>query len=285
MLYETRDQWGSSQSDPAGSPTGIQDEVVIHHAWKPHVDAGVSIATERSTTRGMQDYHVEEKGWDDISYSFVVYQSGRAYEGRGWFRTGAHAQGHNEKPSILFVINGDDHTPTKAAWATARALLKEGVGVGALTHDYTVAGHTDYANKSCPGRLTYPLIREQLAPGYKEETSVRTYAQAIVVPTPNFQGKDRSFDRALGAVLANTYGLGLVETNDGSNLVSITHFGERAEITAWAGVVGAARWYVANQEAHGHRIAGDDRWDTAAAVAEFIQSHPVEDWARRGRPF
>lgn len=283
QLYETREQWGSTQTDPAGTLVGIQVEVVAHHTWKPHVDAGVSVAREREVVRGIQGYHVG-KGWDDIGYSFLVFQSGRAYEGRGWFRTGAHTKGQNRKPSIVFVIDGDQHEPTKAAWKTARTLLREGVRVGALIPQYLVAGHTDYAIKSCPGTRTYPLIREQLAHDFQEETGVRLYAQAVVVPTAAFLSKVRDFDRALGAVVADTYGLALVETKDGRSFTSLTHPGEPAKITDWAEVVGAARYDV-RLNPPAHRLAGEDRWDTAAAVATFIQDHEPAEWKRRGRPY
>lgn len=157
MLYVPRARWGSSQSDPAGSPVGIQTEIVIHHTWRPHVTADATQTHEQSIVRAIQDYHLS-KGWDDIGYSFLVFQSERAYEGRGWFRTGAHAKGANHLPSICFVINGDDHVPSDGAWDMARRICADGVRVGALTPGYRVSGHHDYSTKSCPGVRTYPLI-------------------------------------------------------------------------------------------------------------------------------
>ena len=34
-------------------------------------------------------------GWDDIGYNFLVGEDGRVYEGRGWYRQGAHALNFN----------------------------------------------------------------------------------------------------------------------------------------------------------------------------------------------
>ena len=155
--YETRAQWGAT-GGPGGYRIGQVSEVVVHHFWRPHTDAHVTAAYERSVVQGVQDFH-ESKGWGDIGYQWVVFQSGRAYEGRGWFRTGAHCRGKNSTTvGLCFAIDGDAHVPTIGAWATARQILAEGVQVGALTRDYRVTGHTDYAAKSCPGTRTYPML-------------------------------------------------------------------------------------------------------------------------------
>lgn len=164
-LAEPRERWGSDQADPPGQPIGQVAEVIVHHSWRPHVTASASVEDERRTMRGMQDYHVDEHGWDDIGYQFAVFQSGRAYVGRGWGRSGAHTEGRNfGSVAFCFVIDGDKHVPTEAAWRSARALIGEGIELGHLAANYRVSGHTDYAAKSCPGTRTYPLIG-RLRPG------------------------------------------------------------------------------------------------------------------------
>ncbi len=168
-LYETREQWGSTETDLPGYKIGKVHEVIAHHSWKPHINPDVTVDVERSVTRGIQKYHVGN-GWDDIGYQWLVYQSGRAYEGRGWFRTGAHTVGRNSKSvGVCFVIDGDRYEPTEAAWETARNIIAEGVKVGALGEGYKVSGHTDYAAKSCPGTRTYPKI-SRLRRDVKERT-------------------------------------------------------------------------------------------------------------------
>lgn len=162
--YETREQWGAT-GDPGGRRVGKQSELLIHHSWKPHVPASATVSEEREAVRAIERYHEENNGWSDIAYPFLIFQSGRAYEGRGWFRSGAHTAGRNDKPAFCFVINGDDYVPTDAAWETGRQIIAEGIQVGALTSDYTLSGHADYANyKSCPGDKTYPVIGEHLSP-------------------------------------------------------------------------------------------------------------------------
>jgi N-acetylmuramoyl-L-alanine amidase len=66
--------------------------VIIHH----------SEGTPCSTTsdclrvvRGIQDFHMDLNGWDDIGYSFTIGENGLVYEARGWSRVGAHAPNYN----------------------------------------------------------------------------------------------------------------------------------------------------------------------------------------------
>lgn len=207
-LYYTRGQWGSNQTDPPGRRVGRRGEVWIHHTWKPHVSATATHADERATVRGIQRFHVNDRGWDDIGYSFLVCQSGRAYEGRGWGRSGAHAVGHNDEPSICFVINGDEHEPTEAAWDTTRALCRDGIDRGALTPDYEVFGHTDDAAKSCPGVKTYPLIRGQLAPSAlgddmteEQDARLRRIEEALGITEVDGKGRMQATDDAPGGQL------------------------------------------------------------------------------------
>ena len=66
-----------------------------------HTAAGAPATPEESAAiiRGIQVYHVEANGWDDIGYNFLVDPFGQVFEGRagGIERNvvGAHAQGFN----------------------------------------------------------------------------------------------------------------------------------------------------------------------------------------------
>ncbi|MCY4086802.1 MAG: N-acetylmuramoyl-L-alanine amidase [Actinomycetia bacterium] len=66
-----------------------------------HTAGGVPVTPQESAAiiRGIQVYHVEANGWDDIGYNFLVDPFGQVFEGRagGIERNvvGAHAQGFN----------------------------------------------------------------------------------------------------------------------------------------------------------------------------------------------
>ncbi|HEY7824785.1 MAG TPA: N-acetylmuramoyl-L-alanine amidase [Acidimicrobiia bacterium] len=186
----TRAEWGSNYPVAGHRISGAVGEVIIHHYWRPHIDAAVTAASERRTVRGVEKHHNDNiQSGGGTGYNFNVFQSSRAYEGRGWFRTGAHAAGRNSKSvGIALAIDGDAHVPTDGAWATVRDIIAEGVRVGAISPNHVISGHTDYSTKTCPGTKTYPLIQTKL----QQEDDMEE------VPQPSWLGKE-VIDRLLAA--------------------------------------------------------------------------------------
>lgn len=157
-----RAAWGAAGGQ--GADIGQVEDVVIHHFWRPSLPSVVAPAEEAALMRSVEKTHVEDNGWSGFGYSFVVFQSGRVYEGRGWRREGAHTVGMNDRAiGIAFAIDGDQHAPTREAWAAAKALIADGVALGHLSPDLEISGHRDHAAKSCPGDIIAPHI-QSLAP-------------------------------------------------------------------------------------------------------------------------
>lgn len=172
MIVLSRDEWSARKKQ--GGPVPVQlGLVVVHHFWKPHVDAGVPLSREVDIMQGVQRFHVEDQGWADIGYNWIIFQSGHVYEGRGWGRAGAHTKGQNSKSvGICFAINGDEFYLTPAAIEACRELLAEGVELGFIARNFQIKGHRDYAEKSCPGRLVYPIL-DSLRPDHDKRDPVR----------------------------------------------------------------------------------------------------------------
>ncbi len=126
--------------------------------------------------RGVEAYHAS-KGWSAApGYQWVVFDSGRIYEGVGWGRTGVHTAGYNSV-SIAFCFgnDGDAAQPTEAAWRAASDLRAIAVARGALATPFRLTGHRDHAAKSCPGNRTYPRIgRIRTAPPTGDDDMLRT---------------------------------------------------------------------------------------------------------------
>lgn len=128
--------------------------VVIHHAASPHVDCGVGQAREMEIIRDIERFHVEKNGWVGIAYSFLVFQSGNVYEGRGWNRVGAHTQGRNSSAyGVCLVINGERHTPTEAALEAVRDLIQSGIHEHFIAPEYRIGSHRQFKATDCPGAL------------------------------------------------------------------------------------------------------------------------------------
>jgi peptidoglycan recognition protein len=155
-----RTTWGAS-TDP-GPRIGQVDQVIVHHFWRPAINDVVPQEIETDLVQRVDRKHAAN-GWSGIGYSFVVFQSGRVYEGRGWGRQGAHTVGENDRSiGIAFAIDGDTHHPTEDAWEAAKGLVADGIAAGHLAPDVRITGHADYAPKSCPGDNIAPRLDELL---------------------------------------------------------------------------------------------------------------------------
>jgi N-acetylmuramoyl-L-alanine amidase len=155
MILFSRGEWGA-QHGRGTEKRGARSVVVLHHFASPHVDCGATLEGEREAVQGVERHHAVTKGWAGIGYNFVVFQSGHIYEGRGWERIGAHAAGHNSTSyGIALAIDGRTHSATRAAVQAVRDLIDGGIRAGHIAPDYTLRGHRDLGQTTCPGELVY----------------------------------------------------------------------------------------------------------------------------------
>ncbi len=112
-------------------------EFVVHHTETP---------TTRSP-RSIQDGHMDERGWNDIGYNFLVRDDGTVYEGRGWLVRGAHAKDHNVTGLGCAYIGMN--APTEAAKESIRALYDE--ACTKTGHALSQLGHSQVGDTDCPG--------------------------------------------------------------------------------------------------------------------------------------
>lgn len=154
-----RAAWGSKYPAVQKMNPGPKSLVVVHHFATPDVPPIATVEQEESAMRQVESYHVETHGWKAIGYSFVVFASGRIYEGRGWGMVGAHTPGKNSSAhGIAFAVNGELHSLTLQAIAAFRALVHEGVRRGFVASDWKIGGHRDYDDTTCPGDKVYAQL-------------------------------------------------------------------------------------------------------------------------------
>ncbi|CAN7937003.1 unnamed protein product, partial [Ixodes hexagonus] len=157
--FVTRDQWGANPSKNVeyhNVPNGVA-YVFYHHT---EGDECFSFSTCAAIIRMWQRFHQFYRGWDDISYSFLIGGDGRVYEGRGWDRIGAHTLGYNNQ-SLAFAFIGDfsNHIPNRRMLIAAQRLIGCGIALGKIRPDYTLHGHRDANCRQCPGDAFYAFMR------------------------------------------------------------------------------------------------------------------------------
>ncbi|KAL3863958.1 hypothetical protein ACJMK2_005696 [Sinanodonta woodiana] len=89
---KTRAEWcarDTRSSEYMATPVSI---VFIHHTAMSRCHDHTSCCQELKT---IQNFHMDDRGWDDIAYNFVIGKNGYVYEARGWNRVGAHTAGWN----------------------------------------------------------------------------------------------------------------------------------------------------------------------------------------------
>ena len=194
--------WGADEEIVRAKPS-IAPAIrlsVVHHT------AGTNSYTRAQAAaivRGIEVYHVEGNGWNDIGYNFLVDRFGTVYEGRGGGIDknviGAHSEGFNTGTvGVALIGNYAKATPPKAqqdalvnllAWrldvahidplstvvytSGGNAKFKSGTNVTLRA----ISGHRDTGPSECPGNGTYVLL-----PGIAKRVSL-TGLPKLYTPT------------------------------------------------------------------------------------------------------
>lgn len=156
-----RCMWGAEPY--RGTPTNLSlplSFLYIHHTHSPSQPC-LTFQQCSADMRSMQRFHQDDRGWDDIGYSFVAGSDGYIYEGRGWHWQGAHTLGHNSIGyGVSFIGDYMTSLPSQHSMGLVRDQLAScAVGGGRLVETFTVQGHRQVVNTSCPGDALYNEIK------------------------------------------------------------------------------------------------------------------------------
>ena len=175
--------WGADESIRRGPPTyasAVRLAIVHHTAGRNDY----SRAEAAAIVKGIQLFHVQGNGWNDIGYNFLVDRFGTVYEGRfgGIDRNvvGAHALGFNSgSVGIALLGTYGDAQPSAAAQAAIARLIawrldlahvdptsfltfvsggseRYANGIPVLLN--AVSGHRDTGSTECPGNALYSRL-------------------------------------------------------------------------------------------------------------------------------
>ncbi|WP_372365722.1 N-acetylmuramoyl-L-alanine amidase [Candidatus Uabimicrobium sp. HlEnr_7] len=161
----SRSDWGARQPKKGYSYHSPR-KLTIHHTYRPLA----SNFKGSSTIRGIQNYHMDNNGWSDIGYHFLIgtYSSGSTviYQGRPENVIGAHTGGANTNNVGVNLIGDYDmenvHPNGYKAMISTLAWLCDKYGISSNS----IYGHKDFSSTLCPGRGLYdilPQIRRDVA--------------------------------------------------------------------------------------------------------------------------
>jgi N-acetyl-anhydromuramyl-L-alanine amidase AmpD len=106
----------------------------------------------------IQRLHIEQRGFADIAYHFVVGANGKIFEGRSIDVRGAHVAGANTgSVGVVLLGNFEEAAPPEIQVSALRELIDHlRSSYHGITH---LAGHHDFNLDSvCPGAHFYPAL-------------------------------------------------------------------------------------------------------------------------------
>jgi N-acetylmuramoyl-L-alanine amidase len=121
----------------------IINKIVIHCADTPK---GVYFNVD-----DIRKWHVEERGWSDCGYHYIILLDGTIEKGREDATTGAHVAGHNSSSIGVCYIGGGNGEDTRTT--AQKASLVHLISVLRRMHTTAeVFGHRDFkgVTKACP---------------------------------------------------------------------------------------------------------------------------------------
>jgi len=171
-LYYSRAHWENPAQPVTGpDPQAVRGTWVIHYPGNEGFDEPLTDDEMIQYCRNIQNDYVTNRGYS-VGYSFIVSQSGLAYEARGFDINNAANKGSKMQPeipnfnavsmSIQVAVSGQD-----AASVEAIAKVNE---IIALEPDWDVVVHADVDYTSCCGagmieQVQLGIIGQGVSPG------------------------------------------------------------------------------------------------------------------------
>lgn len=114
-------------------------------------------AEEKGYTRGVQNFHMDVRGWNDIAYNYLVFKSGRIYSGRTFKVVPAsQAPFNTHGVSICAILGTGDTTIPPQMRESLREFVRWCEKYAG--HGLKVRGHKDVNQTSCPGPTLYAYV-------------------------------------------------------------------------------------------------------------------------------
>ncbi len=153
-----RIRWASTgtRTGRVNAMNGVNRITLHHEGWNTVSFHDVSTTQDR--LERIRRNHVNNLGWGDIGYHYIIDRAGRLWEGRPIRYQGAHVGGHNEHNlGIMLLGNFDNQQPTQAqlqAMIQTVQVFRRRYNVPA----HRVVTHQEITPTACPGRNLQPQI-------------------------------------------------------------------------------------------------------------------------------
>jgi hypothetical protein len=160
VRYVSRAGWKAAA--PKSRPTVLlasRVDTIVYHYTAANSDEQENHSNCAGRVRGIQRFHQETRGWNDIAYNYLVCKHGYVFEGRGIEHKSA-ATGVENGHTLAVCFMGDDTVGRDDVTVRGRQALVE---ITRWIRQRRPAakglkGHRDYMATSCPGNELYQYI-------------------------------------------------------------------------------------------------------------------------------
>ena len=163
MKVYSRKEWGARYRDGVADRSKFVGRLDkwAHHTVTSHLPEDASVAQEMVQMRSIESIGQSRFG-AGMSYTFLVFPSGRVYQGVSINRVSYHTgMGRNANSvAICYPGNYENKVPTQVQIDATARLLRYGTERGWWTQKKIDGGHRDLKATACPGRHYYSKIGE-----------------------------------------------------------------------------------------------------------------------------
>jgi hypothetical protein len=178
ITFYSRDDWNARDWRDWSDQGWDAHEVFIHHT--DDEASGIDSFDEQvNRMKAYQNFHMDDRGWDDIGYHAVVFPPfktsagteipARIFQGRPRNHVPAAQAGHNSGTLAIAVVRGGDRRMFQNQRYAIEVYLNHLVDAGSPLR--TLGGHRDVTSTSCPGNGIY----SQDLPILQDATNLKAY--------------------------------------------------------------------------------------------------------------
>ena len=153
MILVTRKEWNArAPKNRTSLSKAVQKGTALHYSGA-NADELAEHKKCTARVRAIQNFHMDNRGWSDIAYSFLVCKHGVIFEGRGvGIRTAANGTnaGNDAFHAVCFL--GDDTANRDDVTDPGRRAIKDAVSrCNAWAGRKEVRPHSFFKPTGCPG--------------------------------------------------------------------------------------------------------------------------------------
>jgi hypothetical protein len=162
--YVSRSGWGAKA--PLSRPTVLlasRVDTIVYHYTAANADEQAEHRNCAQRVRGVQAFHQNSRGWNDIAYNYLVCKHGYIYEGRGIENKSAATGVHNGHTLAVCFLGDDTLDRDDVTIAGRQALVEISRWIRQRRPAISkYAGHRDFMSTSCPGNELYTYIHSKV---------------------------------------------------------------------------------------------------------------------------